>query len=202
LIRAAGFLLFASAYWALLPLVVRNQIGGGPMLYGICARSDRRLGRRRCLPAAVAQRSARSRQGGGSGTLGTAAATALFGLAHDDLTALAASLLAGVSWMTMLSVLTISAQYALPEWVRGRGLAIYVTVMFGALSLGSGHLGASGYCPRPWTGRFSSPQPDARSAFLCCGAGNCRRRRGWTSRRRYHWPLPVMTGDFDAHRDR
>src|SRR5579871_3886320 len=35
LIRSAGFLLFASAYWALLPLVVRSQIGGGPMLYGV-----------------------------------------------------------------------------------------------------------------------------------------------------------------------
>jgi hypothetical protein len=28
-------------------------------------------------------------------------------------------------------------QVALPEWVRGRGLAMYVTVMFGALTLGS-----------------------------------------------------------------
>jgi hypothetical protein len=26
---------------------------------------------------------------------------------------------------------------ALPEWVRGRGLALYITVMFGGLSLGS-----------------------------------------------------------------
>jgi MFS family permease len=35
LIRSAGFLPFASAYWALLPLVVKNQIGGGATLYGI-----------------------------------------------------------------------------------------------------------------------------------------------------------------------
>ena len=35
LIRAVGFFLFASAYWALLPLVVRSQISGGPELYGI-----------------------------------------------------------------------------------------------------------------------------------------------------------------------
>ena len=35
LIRAAGFFLFASAYWALLPLVSREQIGGGPGLYGV-----------------------------------------------------------------------------------------------------------------------------------------------------------------------
>src|SRR6202043_1661800 len=35
LIRAAGFFLFASAYWALLPLVARNQLAGGPELYGL-----------------------------------------------------------------------------------------------------------------------------------------------------------------------
>ena len=35
LVRAAGFFLFASAYWALLPLVARSQIAGGPELYGI-----------------------------------------------------------------------------------------------------------------------------------------------------------------------
>jgi MFS family permease len=35
LIRAAGFFLFASAYWALLPLVARSQIGGDATLYGV-----------------------------------------------------------------------------------------------------------------------------------------------------------------------
>ena len=40
-------------------------------------------------------------------------------------------------WIVALSTLNVSAQVALPEWVRGRGLAIYVTVMFGALTLGS-----------------------------------------------------------------
>jgi MFS family permease len=35
LMRAIGFFLFASAYWALLPLVAREQIAGGPSLYGV-----------------------------------------------------------------------------------------------------------------------------------------------------------------------
>ena len=35
LMRAVGFFLFASAYWALLPLVAREQIAGGPELYGV-----------------------------------------------------------------------------------------------------------------------------------------------------------------------
>ena len=35
LIRAAAFFLFASTYWALLPLLARTQIASGPELYGI-----------------------------------------------------------------------------------------------------------------------------------------------------------------------
>src|ERR1700751_5708536 len=34
-LRAMAFFFFASAYWALLPLVARNQIAGGPELYGV-----------------------------------------------------------------------------------------------------------------------------------------------------------------------
>jgi hypothetical protein len=37
----------------------------------------------------------------------------------------------------VLASLNISAQVALPDWVRGRGLAIFVTVFFGSLSAGS-----------------------------------------------------------------
>jgi quinol monooxygenase YgiN len=70
-------------------------------------------------------------------TLATAAATALFAIAHDPVTAVVASLVAGASWIAAVSSLNVSAQVALPEWVRGRGLAMYVTVMFGALTIGS-----------------------------------------------------------------
>ena len=37
----------------------------------------------------------------------------------------------------MLTTLFVSAQVALPEWVRGRGLAVYLTVYFGAMTVGS-----------------------------------------------------------------
>jgi len=70
-------------------------------------------------------------------TAGTALALVLFGLAHSTLTALAASLLAGVAWIAALSSLNISAQLALPEWVRARGLAIFMTVYFGTHMAGS-----------------------------------------------------------------
>ena len=35
LVRAVGFFPFASAYWALLPLVARTQMHNGPEVYGI-----------------------------------------------------------------------------------------------------------------------------------------------------------------------
>jgi hypothetical protein len=61
----------------------------------------------------------------------------LFGLARNPATGIAASIVAGVSWIAVLATLNVSAQVALPEWVRGRGLAMFVTTFFGALSLGS-----------------------------------------------------------------
>jgi len=71
------------------------------------------------------------------GGVGTAAALILFGAAHQAWVAVVACLLAGVSWIAVLATLNISAQLALPEWVRGRGLAVYVTVFFGTLTIGS-----------------------------------------------------------------
>lgn len=137
LIRAAGFFLFASAYWALLPLVARNQVAGGPGLYGILLGAigagavagafalpwlKRRLGADRLVI---------------TGTVGTAIALLLFALARNSLVALAASLIAGASWIAVLATINVSAQVALPAWVRGRGLSIFGAVMFGSLAMGS-----------------------------------------------------------------
>jgi MFS family permease len=137
LIRATAFFVFASAYWALLPLVARSQIAGGPALYGILLGT---IGAS-AVGGAFPLRWLRGKFGADRllsiATLATAAATGLFALAHDSATAVAASLIAGASWIAAVSSLNVSAQTALPEWVRGRGLAVYVTVMFGALTLGS-----------------------------------------------------------------
>ena len=137
LIRTIGFFVFASAYWALLPLVARNQIAGGSTTYGILLAA---IGAS-AVAGAFVLRPFRARLGAdrllAAATIATAAATALFGLAHHTATAAAASVIAGASWIAGVSSLNVSAQVALPEWVRGRGLALYVTVMFGSLTLGS-----------------------------------------------------------------
>ena len=137
LVRAAGFFVFASAYWALLPLVARQQVGGGPSLYGALLGA---IGIAAVVAAAALPRLKEWLGADGlghAGALGGAAATALFAFAHGPVLAIAASVVAGATWITTGSSLNVSAQIALPEWVRGRGLAVYITVMAGALSLGS-----------------------------------------------------------------
>lgn len=137
LLRASGFFVFATAYWALLPLVARNQIAGGPQLYGLLLAAIG-VG---ALAGAFTLRWVRERLGANgvvaAGTAGTAATLLLFGLARQPATAFLASLLAGLCWISVLTTLSVSAQESLPQWVRGRGLAAYATVMYGAMTLGS-----------------------------------------------------------------
>ena len=137
LVRSIGFFVFASAYWALLPLVTRNQIAAGPELYGVLlgAIGAGAIAGVFVLPAARARLGADGVAA--AGTLGTALALVLFGLAGSSAIALAASALAGVAWIAVLSSLSVSAQVALPEWVRARGLALFMTVYFGAHTAGS-----------------------------------------------------------------
>jgi predicted MFS family arabinose efflux permease len=137
LLRAVGFFVFASAYWALLPLVARSQLATGPEIYGVLLGA---IGAG-AVGAAFALPWARARLGAdrlvAAGTIGTAVALVLFGVARSSATALVASLLAGASWIAVLSTLNVSAQVALPEWVRARGLALFMTVYFGAHTAGS-----------------------------------------------------------------
>jgi MFS family permease len=137
LIRTIAFFVFGSAYWALLPLVARTQIAGGPALYGVLLGA---IGAS-AVGGAFLLKWLRATLGAdflvAAASLGSAIAMALFALAHQPATAVVASLVAGASWIAAVSSLNVSAQVALPEWVRGRGLAMYVTVMFGALTIGS-----------------------------------------------------------------
>ena len=133
--RAVLFFACASAVWALLPIVAR-ELGGGPGFYGLMLGSVgagaiagaillprvRRFGQDRLVLAAC---------------LVTAASTAALGLTNAPMLALVATLVLGVAWIAVLTTLNATMQGILPNWVRGRGLAIYLTVFNGAMAAGS-----------------------------------------------------------------
>ncbi len=137
LIRAVAFFIFGSAYWALLPLVAKTQMHNGAAIYGIL------LGMIGVgsIVGSFALNWLKERLGpdrlAALGTVGTVAALVMYGAAREPVLATAASLIAGASWIMVMTTLFVSAQVALPDWVRGRGLAIFLTVYFGAMTLGS-----------------------------------------------------------------
>src|SRR6476469_6118458 len=112
LIRGAAFFLFASAYGALLPLVARAQIAGGPSLYGFLLGA---IGAG-AVGAAFALPWLRVKLGPdrlvAAGTVGTAVTLVLLALAREPVTALMASVIAGAAWIATLSTLNVSAQLA------------------------------------------------------------------------------------------
>ena len=137
LVRSFGFFTFASAYWALLPLVARGLEGGGAEIYGVllAAIGGGAVAGALALPAI--RKRIDSNRLVAAGTLITAAAMALLGLATSATMALPAAVLGGLGWITVLTSLNVSAQTALPNWVRARGLAITLMVFFGCMSAGS-----------------------------------------------------------------
>jgi MFS family permease len=136
-VRTVGFFLFASSYWALLPLVARLRVSGGPAIYGYLLGAIG-LG---AVGAAFVMPYWKKRFGAdglvAAASIGTAIAIVLFAIAREPIVALIASIVAGAAWISGVATLNVSAQLALPDWVRGRGLAMYMTVMFGSLTLGS-----------------------------------------------------------------
>jgi MFS family permease len=137
LVRSAGFYLFGSAYWALLPLVARVQLGGDARLFGVLVGC---IGVGAVTGALLLPR-IRARLGlHGTlvmGTLGTVVAMAGYALLRQPVLGMLASLLAGASWIASLSSLNVAAQLAVPNWVRARGMALYTAVFYGCLALGS-----------------------------------------------------------------
>jgi hypothetical protein len=134
-----------------------------------------------------------------AGTVGTAVALVLFGLARDPATALVASSIAGLSWIAVLATINVSAQLGLPAWVRGRGLALFVTVMFGAMSLGSiawgqvaTHIGLPAAHIVAAAGLVV--------ALLALRRWKLQTGAGVDLNPSMHWPAPVLAQDVDGDR--
>jgi len=136
-VRGAAFFLFASATWALLPLVARGLPDGGPQAFGILVASigAGAVAGAMLLPR-VRPRVSRDRLVAAGAVL-YAVTAVLLSLLHNMLVLALAMALAGVAWISVLSSLQVAAQMALPNWVRSRGLAVFMTVFMGSMALGS-----------------------------------------------------------------
>jgi len=137
LIRGSAFFVFASATWSLFPLIVRQELGRGPEIYGFlltCIGAGA-VGGAVLLPRVRGMLS-RDAVVAAASVLYAIAALALAHVQHIGLLALA-MLATGVAWISILSSLQVAAQLTLPEWVRARGLAAFVVVFMGGMALGS-----------------------------------------------------------------
>ena len=134
-----------------------------------------------------------------AGTLGTAIALLLFAFARNAATALAASVIAGASWIAVLSSLNVSAQVALPEWVRGRGLAIFITTFFGALTVGSALWGqVAGMMGLPSAHVMAAV--GALIAIPLTWRWKLQTGAGLDLTPSLHWPVPIAAGEIEHDR--
>lgn len=137
LVRAFVFFALASSVWALLPLVARSLLGGGAGFYGILLGA---VGLGAIAGAIIMPKLREHLSADGLlllAALVTAAVMAFLSFAPPQWAAVAALLALGAAWITALTTLNGVAQAILPNWVRGRSLAVYLTVFNGAMTAGS-----------------------------------------------------------------
>jgi MFS family permease len=137
MLRALIFFSFASAIWALLPLVARHMLGGDAGFYGLLLSA---VGAGAIVGALLLPRLRLWLDADGlmlAATIGIAAVMAAVAFGPPRWLAVVMLLVLGIAWIIALTTLNSTAQAILPNWVRGRGLAVYLTIFNGALTGGS-----------------------------------------------------------------
>lgn len=137
LLRGLVFGFGAAAVQALLPLVVRERLGGSEVDFGLV------LGAFGLGSIVTALWVAPARRRWGSEAV-VGAATLIFGLSSLPLAfaqsldlALACTFVAGGGWVATLTSLNVAMQLRSPEDILGRCLSIYQAVTFGGMALGA-----------------------------------------------------------------
>ncbi|EGT5713494.1 MFS transporter [Cronobacter dublinensis subsp. dublinensis] len=137
LVRTVAFFTFASAGWALLPLVARRELGLGPGGYGIMLAC---IGIGAVCGAVVLPRLRKrfdpDRLMALNSVMFAVSLLALAFIRHVWLLN-AFLFLTGFAWIAVLSTLNMGAQRSAAKWVKARALAVYLTFFFGAMTAGS-----------------------------------------------------------------
>jgi MFS family permease len=137
LVRSAIFGFGASSAMALMPLIAKHLVAGGPLTYGVLlgsfgvgavagAVSNARL-RRRLTTEGIVR----------SASLAFAAAVAIAGLSASVLLTMLGLFIAGASWVIALSNFNVAVQLSAPRWVVARALSLYQMAAFGGMAVGS-----------------------------------------------------------------
>lgn len=142
LVRAVVFGVGASAVQALMPLVARHTVGGGPLVFGLllgafgvgAVGGALFVGRLRArFETETIVRAA---------TLAFAAAALGVGYSPWLVLTLPALMVAGAGWVLTLSTFNVTVQMSVPRWVVARALALYQMAAFGGMAGGSWLWGA------------------------------------------------------------
>ncbi|MGZ8993008.1 MAG: MFS transporter [Burkholderiaceae bacterium] len=152
LLRIAIFFLQSTALLALLPLVAKRMPGGNAWTYTFLLAS---LGLGAIATAfflprlrVLITRDRLLRDG----TLVQAFAMVAAGFAPNVWTALPAMMLAGAAWLAVVNTLTVASQLSLPDWVRARGMSLYMMTMMAATSVSAAVWGqVASMIDVPWT---------------------------------------------------
>ena len=144
ILRAGAFFVFASALWALLPLVVRDGLGLGPVAFGLLLGASGGG----AVVAGMALPLLRERLSPGRlvlvASLLAYAAMALLGISRHWVPAAFAVVLFGAGWLAAGTTLGAVAQMTAPGWARARALGVYQISCFGAQAVGSALWGWAG----------------------------------------------------------
>ena len=137
LLRSAVFGIAAAAVMALMPVVAKLLLGGGPLTYGLL------LGAFGLGAVAGALANARLRQAMSTeavvrgSSLVFAVAAAIVGSSSSLLATLAGLFVAGAGWLLALSTFNVAVQMSAPRWVVARALSLYQMATFSGLAAGS-----------------------------------------------------------------
>jgi MFS family permease len=137
LLRSAIFGAGSSGLMALMPLVAKELLGGGPLVYGLM------LGAFGIGAVTGAIGAARLRRAYSTETIvrvaciAFAVAAAVSGLSRHLPATMAGLLLAGAGWVLALATFNVAVQLSAPRWVVARALSLYQMAAFGGIAGGS-----------------------------------------------------------------
>ncbi len=137
LVRSAVFILCGSAIWALLPVLVRVELGYNAVDYGVILGS---LGLGAVGGGVMLPKVQRriSIDWIVSGTTVFFAFTTISASYTTSFVMLCLAMaVGGVAWTMLLSSLNVAVQIAVPSWVRARAISVYLLVFFGFYAGGS-----------------------------------------------------------------